>query len=771
MKKSRIFIYIFLLTFSTTFSSEINSKKEILDSLDSQIENLLMKQKQIIQLKKRIEAREVDINDPNIKNKDLKIALVLSGGGAKGAAHIGVLKVLEQYKIPIDIVVGTSVGSIVGAMYSIGYTPEEIENIVLNINFNTLISNSVNRNLETVEKKFGTNKYPLSFNIKKDFDLSIPMGLVNGQNIYFQLKEIFSRASNIKNFDDFPRQFRAITTDLQSGKEVILDHGDLALSTFKSMAIPSFIEPVNDNGTYYVDGGLVNNFPVDIALTLDADIIIAVDITAGETIINNSSNIITVLDKISTYAGDKNTAVNKKLANIVISPNVKNHDTIDFNNLKPLILAGEQAAIESEKVLWNLSNEKKFNKINNKRLKKLKNLISEDNIELIGNTVLTKKKVLSLKPDVRDQEITRHDLEKWAEKIYSLEYVSKIYYETKGDKIIFNVEETDNINLNFGLNYSSDIGPSIKTGMELKTLNLFNSSYYLDLSLSKYPDIAIKNNYIYNLNGIKLITGFETGFESRPLLFWKNGKNISTFNSQNIFANISFATAITNQSVFGVYFEYKNIKNFYQSGDRRFPFSMLDEDKSYIKTSTFLIFDNLNSNAYPTKGMSFFGEAYHSSKKIFQSSDFQGYILSGAYFYPLTKKLSIGATAITVGINGNNIPLNERPTLGGIRTITKSSSVAFYGLSQMQRYLEEAYITGFQFKYNLAGSLNFIARYNYAWINHNQKLSEFQSNKKTISGYGGGIGWDTFLGPMDFILSNDSENGGFLFNVYIGYVF
>ncbi|MGL5124066.1 MAG: patatin-like phospholipase family protein [Fusobacteriaceae bacterium] len=771
MNRINTFIAIFIFIFITSFSVEINSKKDILNSLDSQIEDLFFKQKKIEELKKLIKARKFDINDINLKNKNPKIALVLSGGGAKGASHIGVLKVLDKYKIPIEIVVGTSVGSIIGGMYSIGYTPKEIENIVLNINFDTIINNSITRDLQSVEKKFDTNKYPLSFNIKKDFDLSIPMGLVNGQNIYFQLKNIFSRADNTKNFDDFPRQFRAVTTELQTGKEVILDSGDLALAAFKSMAIPSFIDPVNDNGIYYVDGGLVNNFPIDVALSLGADIIIAVDIAAETSFIDNNSNIVTIIDKISTYSGNKNSENNKKLANIIITPNIKNHNTIDFKNLEPLILAGEKAALESSKILLNLSNEVKFNKISLDKLVKSENFIPENKFELVGNNILTYKTVLSLKPDTGNRKLTANDLEKWTEKIYSLEYISKIYYEIKDNKIIFNVKENDNINLNFALNYSSDIGPSIKTGIALKTLNFFTSAYYLDFSLSEYPDIFIKNNYSYNLNGIKLISTIEIGYESKPLLFWKKGNNISTFNSQNISTNISFATAITNQSIFGLYFKYNNIKNRYKRGDETFPFSALNQEKSYIKSSAFIMLDTLNSDSYPTKGLSLFGETYHSNNDLLSSGNFNGYTLSGSYFYPLNNKLSLGVTGITTAISGDNIPLNERPTLGGLRTVISNSSISFYGLSQMQRYLEEAYVTSFQIKYNLVGSLNFIAKYNYAWIDYNQKLSEFQSNKKLISGYGGGIGWDTFLGPMDFILSNDSENGGFLFNVYIGYIF
>lgn len=128
-------------------------------------------------------------------------------------------------------------GSIVGGMYSIGYSPDEIEKTILNLKFTSLLTNSKDRNLKNIEDKIENDKYPFTVSIDKNLKLSFPMGFLNGENIYLQLKEIFNRAENIKNFNELPIQYRAVTTDLQTGKEVVLRDGDLALATFKSMAI------------------------------------------------------------------------------------------------------------------------------------------------------------------------------------------------------------------------------------------------------------------------------------------------------------------------------------------------------------------------------------------------------------------------------------------------------------------------------------------------------------------------------------------------------
>ena len=331
MLKKFFSLTLFLLSFCYSLSEGVQSKDYKIEEINKVIEELKLQQMHLELMKEEIEKSNIDLSKKvNFSEQRPKIALVLSGGGAKGAAHIGVLKVLEKYQVPIDIIVGTSVGSIVGGMYSVGYSPDEIEKTVLNLKFNSLLTNSKDRNLKNIEEKIENDKYPFTMSIDKNLKLSFPMGILNGENIYLQLKDIFSRAENIKNFNELPIEYRAITTDLQTGKEVILSDGDLAIATFKSMAIPSFLEPIKDENKFYVDGGVVNNFPIDVALSLGADIIIAVDITAETSKINEKSNLVTILDKLATYNGNRKTETHKKLADLLIVPDVKDHDTIDF---------------------------------------------------------------------------------------------------------------------------------------------------------------------------------------------------------------------------------------------------------------------------------------------------------------------------------------------------------------------------------------------------------------------------------------------------------
>ena len=294
---------IFMLNFISAFGGEygkVYTKAEKIQSIDKQIEELLKQKADLELMKKRINESPVEIDKPMPQGYRPKIALVLSGGGAKGAAHIGVLKALEKYKVPVDYIVGTSVGSIVGAMYSVGYTPEEIENIVLNLDFMDLFSNTEDRTLKDISDKIVYAERPIKITIDKNNEIHFPKGFVDGEYLYLEFKKIFDRAGRVENFNELPIPYRAVTTDLNTGKEVIVSEGDLAKAALMSMAIPSVIVPVEHKNNYYVDGGVIDNFPIIEALKEKADIISAVDITADSEIITDKSNIISVVNKIAT---------------------------------------------------------------------------------------------------------------------------------------------------------------------------------------------------------------------------------------------------------------------------------------------------------------------------------------------------------------------------------------------------------------------------------------------------------------------------------------
>lgn len=768
MLKKIFSLTLFFLSFCYSFSEGVQSKEYKIDEINRVIEELKLQQMHLELMKEEIEKSNIDLSKKvNFSEQRPKIALVLSGGGAKGAAHIGVLKVLEKYQVPIDIIVGTSVGSIVGGMYSVGYSPDEIEKTVLNLKFNSLLTNSKDRNLKNIEEKIENDKYPFTMSIDKNLKLSFPMGILNGENIYLQLKDIFSRAENIKNFNELPIEYRAITTDLQTGKEVILSDGDLAIATFKSMAIPGFLEPIKDENKFYVDGGVVNNFPIDVAISLGADIIIAVDITAETSKINEKSNLVTILDKLATYNGNRKTETHKKLADLLIVPDVKDHDTIDFGNLNELVVAGEDAAEKYGYILANLSSPKDFKEIKDKALKE--EPIQINKIKLEGNSILTLKKVNELKPSVKNRKFTKADLNDWTKKIYSVSYIERVFYEVNDDTVIFKVKEKDGINIRASLNYASNYGGSMNIAATVPNFGIWTRNYTIKAEASSFPKINFNNVTFYEVGKFKLLGEASIGYETDPLFIYKNGDKVSTYTTNKFIASLSFGTAISNSVVSGISLGYANNDNKYLSGDR--DIYNFNENYQALFSSIYTYVDTLNERNFPSKGTVLRLEGFNSQDISGKETNLGGGMFSANFYTPLSEKFSVGFGVAGGKMRGEELPKSSLFRIGGLRS--SETTFSFVGLPMMGVYADEFYILRGGIQYKLTDTFHLLAKYN--MLTYSSDSLPFQDNysigDRKYHGYGGGIGWNTFLGPISLFLSNNLDSSSPLFEVYMGYTF
>ena len=215
-------------------------------------------------------------------SKRPRIGLVLGGGGARGAAHVGVLKVLEEMRIPVDYVVGTSMGSIVGGLYASGMTPEEIEREIRAMDWDDLFRDNPDREDRSFRRKRDDDLY--TFKAKLGFNdgaVEIPLAYIRGQKFDLALNRLMLPVVDVKNFNKLAIPYRAVATDLETGKEVVLASGSLPKAIRASMAVPAAFDPVEIDGRLLVDGGLVNNVPVSVARAMGADVFIVVDVGAG----------------------------------------------------------------------------------------------------------------------------------------------------------------------------------------------------------------------------------------------------------------------------------------------------------------------------------------------------------------------------------------------------------------------------------------------------------------------------------------------------------
>ncbi|MBN2172813.1 MAG: patatin-like phospholipase family protein, partial [Bacteroidales bacterium] len=271
-----------------------------------------------------------------------KIGLVLSGGGAKGIAHIGILKALEKEGLRPDFITGTSMGSIIGGLYSLGYTANQLDSIIRSVNWDMVLSNNVPLNLIAYEEKEYYNRYLFDFPFE-DGKLKLPSGLIEGQALSELLQRFTWPANKYDSFDDFPIPFRCVATDVSTGQPIVFDSGSLAKAIRSSMAIPTAFTAVDLDNTMVVDGGVVDNFPVDIARQMGADFIIGVNVGDGLKPAKELSGMSDILFQVSMIPSLIKTDDQISQCNIYIKPDLKDNGTASFSNYSEILQLGDTA--------------------------------------------------------------------------------------------------------------------------------------------------------------------------------------------------------------------------------------------------------------------------------------------------------------------------------------------------------------------------------------------------------------------------------------------
>ena len=382
-----------------------------------------------------------------------KVGLVLSGGGAKGAAHIGVLKYIEEMGIPIDYIAGTSMGSIVGGMYALGYSSDEILNIISEVDWDRLISNKVERQKISYERKsesrnqlitipfsVGTDQHELQ---SRSFKNSLPTGIVSGDNLINLFNSLSVGYSDPVDFNNLPIPFLCIATNVLNGEKEVLNKGVFSKAIRASMAIPILFDPVKIDNVLYADGGLVNNFPAEECRAMGADYVIGVSMSSGlESDPENLTSVLSQVKQLKVIITDKDFDNYHKQCDIFISPELKGVGMLSFDaeSVARVTESGYEAAVNQENLF-----------------KELKEKVLSGIFPQTSDCAETKKAVNILKNKVLisgiEMDGVEKDIEKWVRRKCTVkvgDYVCKddidnsvsIYYGTGNyDSITYTLHE------------------------------------------------------------------------------------------------------------------------------------------------------------------------------------------------------------------------------------------------------------------------------------------------------------------------------------------
>ena len=652
-----------------------------------------------------------------------KVAVVLSGGGAKGTAHIGALKVIEEAGIPIDYVVGTSMGAIVGGLYSIGYTPQQLDSMVNAQNWKFLLSDAPNPKDVLLDDRLKSERYVLSIPFSlKSANIS-DAGIIKGRNLARLFSTLTDGYQDSVNFNRLPIPFACVSENLVYGSEVVFHEGILATAMRSSMSIPGVFVPVDLNGMVLVDGGMVNNYPVDVALGMGADYIIGVDVQSPLLKASGLKSLKDIFGQIINLQGERKYRENLRKTDVLIKVDVSGYSAASFTKeaIDTLIVRGERAAIDS----W--------------------------------DGLLALKKKLGLADDYQPRcpgpfRLPGVDADK----------------EIPVDSQIAAPAVREN-KLNIGFRFDTE---------ELAAL-LANTDFYfgrrreslVSLTARLGKRTLARLGYSYQWRG-----GWQAGlayqFDYKDMNIYNEGKRALdlTFTHQQV--RVGAAKDWNNIQVsLGIDFDYYHFHDLLSLDPLA---SALFEKSSLLSYFAGLVFNNLNERSAPTKGMSW-AVSYHlytdnfiqykdnnpisafdahwqgcfsPSSRLTVTPSLYGRVLSGSDSYPVAVINMVGGT-----IPGRYMP-QQIPFTGINRAELSQAALLVAGLDLRQHILKNQYIS-------VMGSYG----------RNSGKLHRILDSSESADMAGVGIGYmyKSFLGPVEIQLnwSNQTKKVGW----YAGFGF
>lgn len=434
--------------------------------------------------------------------KNPKIGLSLAGGGAKGFSHVGVLKVLDSLGVKVDYIAGTSMGAIVGGLYASGYSGKEIEKIVMDTDFYSLIMDPKSRQEATFYNK-SVDKYLLSIPLKNG-KITLPSSISTGQKNVYLLKELFKNVSNIDDFSKLPIPFMCVATNLESGNMEIFEKGDLVQSIMASSAFPSLMDPVKIGDSIYIDGAMTVNYPSKPLKDKGIDIVIGVDLNQDLSKREDLNNIIAILNQIIDFGIKKDTKRQYKYTDINIKPNLEGMTATSYDDKKKILDSGFTEGLKYIDILDQLP-KRSFDRLRERVNPIYSNVYKIDSIAIDGGRIYGENYVLG-KMGLRLPSMqTYGSINKMIDKLVATNNYRFINYDIIPEnnasylKLYVTEDEARHF-LKFGLHYDEVFKTGLLVNYSAKRLLFKNTNLSLDVIVGDKPryylNYFIDNGYI-----------------------------------------------------------------------------------------------------------------------------------------------------------------------------------------------------------------------------------------------------------------------------------
>lgn len=715
-----------------------------------------------------------------------KVGLTLSGGGAKGIAHIGILKAIDRAGLKIDYIAGTSMGSIVGAMYAAGYSGEEIENITRDLDWDALLSGSPSYNAVSLDEKDGFNNATLEISFD-GFKPHFSTGLIESEEIWLKFAEIFFPVHGIKNFSDFNIPIKCIATDLSNGMAVDLDNGEIVWAIRSSMSIPSVFAAVPYLDTKLVDGGITRNFPARDTRRMGADYVIGVNLYPGLYKANDISSAIDVMYQITNFRDAADLELEKSNCNILIEPPLDGYNAASFSNIEEILRIGNETGdlyYEHFKHLADSLNEIEYVEYDPFSRLPVAKPVTIDDIEIIGRQHTSKSMLMrNLNIEV-GKSYWPVELTKRFRRAYSTLYYDNVYYElipTEKDHAIMRivVNEAKLNKLKIGFSYYSFTNAALHANFTMRNLLFDKSRTVVKVALSENWRYMLSHRQAFGKNLNKYIE-ISTRADKFKMSNYETDKAINLYSSTTFKFNAELYTLLGPHWRLGcgvgkslMYFSPNISNDTLRIGHylHNYYYTQLYHsslDRNYFsRTGNFIMFNaELRSNRQ-------YRFSYNQRNDSTSSPRMPLWILSynSEYRQSINSKLTIYETLDFGYLINSSGFVYDGFIFGGAKRFA-TTHVPFVGINEGQIRGISHITGGFGLQYRTINEL-------YALAQVNGMLYDFESqlkyadweNRKVLIGFSGGVGYYLSQLPIQFLAMYSPQIKKLYINVAIGFIF
>lgn len=707
-------------------------------------------------------------------NRHLKIGLALSGGGAKGFAHIGVLKVFKEAGIPVHMISGTSMGAIVGSLYATGYSPKQIEDIVLSADWNILFDDSYRINPQNISNSVSSKDTYLvtfPFNGRK---LQLPSGLIDGQNISMLLYRLMLPYHDVQDFRKLPIPFSAVATDLATGKAHTFTHGYLPDAVRASSAIPTIFKPVKIDGRTYIDGGVARNIPAEDVRKLGADLVISSNVGKPVKAVDSLNTFVDILFQSVGFHQQESDREQIRKSDFYIRPNLDHFTSFSYDDAKKIIEKGEEAArkVVPEIKAYLLQHHDQlasshFDPISYPENDTLR--ITKVHFSNIDGMLKRQAKIIfNLQSPAR---LTLHGIEKKINRLYNSGFFSQISYRLQSDsvsggkRLILTFHPKEQQYAGFSVRYDSKYKASLLFGASL-TDNLFQGDRLTTklrigeiLNLSSEYSIPVSMAPLSHIN-----LGLD--FHHSPIDFYRQNQALSTVDVEELALRPSVSTRL---------FDILNL----EAGAEAEGYSLneavgntlLLENTNFLLGPFFKIrYNTLNQPNFPTRGQLLNFKVKASDRLWGSTSTFLQMAGTWATSLPLLKGITLNNTLFADYTSDSDIPLHYYYYLGGLsqNPVFEIHQHPFMGYAAQQ--LRSANILGIrsELQFRLTNNTYLTGGWNVA---HLSDSWTFDLKPGLKYGYGLGLGTNTIIGPIELSISTPDFSSEYAVKIDVGYHF